>query len=85
MVLPIFVIVVLFFALLVSFPWIVLSTGTLLYLACLPLGWWWYQQHRRKDTASADASGPARTAHDDDLPPPGEAAKPANERPTRLN
>jgi CDP-diacylglycerol--serine O-phosphatidyltransferase len=85
MVLPIFVIVVLFFALLVSFPWIVLSTGTLLYLACLPLGWWWYQQHKRKDTASADASGPARTAHDDDLPPPGEAAKPANERPTRLN
>src|SRR4029078_1667752 len=39
MVLPVFVLVILFFALLISFPWIVLSVGTVLYLACLPIGW----------------------------------------------
>ena len=39
MVLPVFVAVVLFFALLVSYPWIVLTIGTVCYLACLPLGW----------------------------------------------
>ena len=38
MVLPVFVAVVLFFALLVSYPWIVLTIGTVLYLASLPVG-----------------------------------------------
>jgi CDP-diacylglycerol--serine O-phosphatidyltransferase len=84
MVLPIFVIVVLFFALLVSFPWIVLSAGTLLYLACLPVGWWWYQQYKRKDAIAAAASDSAASADVDPAPLPGEA-KPADERPTRLN
>jgi CDP-diacylglycerol--serine O-phosphatidyltransferase len=84
MVLPIFVIVVLFFALLVSFPWIVLSAGTLLYLACLPVGWWWYQQYKRKDAIAAAASDSAAPADVDPAPLPGEA-KPADERPTRLN
>src|SRR5262249_45003672 len=36
MVLPVFVLVVLFFALLFSYPWEVLTIGTLLYLASLP-------------------------------------------------
>src|ERR1700752_2492300 len=44
MVLPVFVAVVLFFALLVSYPWFVLTTGTVLYLACLPLGWFSYRE-----------------------------------------
>ena len=39
MVLPVFVLVVLFFALLIAYPWWVLTIGTLCYLACLPLGW----------------------------------------------
>ena len=38
MVLPVFVAVVLFFALLVSYPWVVLTIGTVLYLGSLPLG-----------------------------------------------
>lgn len=37
MVLPLFVVVALFFALLASYPWVVLTVGTLLYLAFLPL------------------------------------------------
>jgi CDP-diacylglycerol--serine O-phosphatidyltransferase len=84
MVLPIFVIVVLFFALLVSFPWIVLSAGTILYLACLPLGWWLYQGHKRKDAAN-DAALADTTAPSDSDPLPSDTARPAEERPTRLN
>src|SRR5690242_17979836 len=56
-VLPVFVFVVLFFALLISFPWVVLSAGTALYLACLPLGWMSYRTYQRKD-AEAAAAGP---------------------------
>lgn len=82
MVLPIFVIVVLFFALLVSFPWIVLSAGTVVYLACLPLGWWLYQGHKRKDAAHNTALA-GESADSDPLP--GDTTRPADERPTRLN
>src|SRR5258707_7302609 len=38
MVLPVFVLIVLFFALLISYPWEGLTFGTLLYLVTLPLG-----------------------------------------------
>src|SRR5690349_22903607 len=48
MVLPVFVFVVLFFALLLSYPWQVLAIGTLAYLVCLPLGWLSYREHHRK-------------------------------------
>lgn len=44
MVLPLFVVVALFFALLVSYPWIVLSTGSIIYLATLPFS---FTRHRR--------------------------------------
>jgi CDP-diacylglycerol--serine O-phosphatidyltransferase len=88
MVLPIFVLVVLFFALLVSFPWIVLSAGTALYLACLPLGWWWYREYKRKDAEAAMAAAApvaATPAGPDEATPPTAATEPSDERPTRLN
>jgi CDP-diacylglycerol--serine O-phosphatidyltransferase len=85
MVLPIFVVVVLFFALLVSYPWEVLTVGTLMYLASLPFGWFSYREYKRKDAelATAKAGGPA--PHGDatlpgELPPAAEA-----DRPGRLN
>src|SRR5215475_8530080 len=53
MVLPVFVVVVLFFALLISYPWEVLTIGTLCYLAALPFGWISYRDHERKDAQSA--------------------------------
>ncbi len=53
MVLPIFVVVVLFVALLVTFPWEVLTVGTVLYLAALPLGWFSYRNYQRKDAEAA--------------------------------
>jgi CDP-diacylglycerol--serine O-phosphatidyltransferase len=57
MVLPVFVAVVLFFALLVAYPWEVLTIGTLLYLTSLPFGWIAYRDYERKEAAAvAEAS-----------------------------
>jgi CDP-diacylglycerol--serine O-phosphatidyltransferase len=83
MVLPVFVAVVLFFALLVSYPWAVLTIGTLAYLACLPLGWWSYRERVRKDVAAA-AAGPSGTA---DVTFSESPITPDNDddRPARLN
>lgn len=81
MVLPVFVMVVLFFALLVSYPWQVLTLGTLVYLACLPLGWLSYREHQRKDAVAAAAS-PASNVVLSSNQPVGEQD---DDRPTRLN
>jgi CDP-diacylglycerol--serine O-phosphatidyltransferase len=86
MVLPVFVLVVLFFALLISYPWEVLSIGTFAYLACLPLGYWSYREYQRKDAAAAPAtvatSAPAGEAS---LTHPLGEDDADDERPTRLN
>jgi CDP-diacylglycerol---serine O-phosphatidyltransferase len=78
----VFVMVVLFFALLVSYPWQVLTLGTLAYLACLPLGWLSYREHQRKDAAAAAAAVTA-TAPTDEAFPSGQQSD--KERPARLN
>src|SRR6476469_6670712 len=57
-VLPIFVFTVLFFALLISYPWEVLSIGVVLYLASLPFGWMSYRNHARKDAEERAAASP---------------------------
>ena len=87
MVLPVFVMVVLFFALLVSYPWQVLTLGTLVYLACLPLGWLSYREHQRKDAvaaaaATAAAVSPANNVVLSSNQPVGDQD---DDRPTRLN
>ena len=56
MVLLVFVVVVLFFALLISYPWEVLTLGTVVYLVCLPLGWLSYRNYQRKDEAALAAA-----------------------------
>jgi CDP-diacylglycerol--serine O-phosphatidyltransferase len=82
MVLPVFVLVVLFFALLIAYPWWVLSIGTVCYLACLPLGWFTYRDYRRKDAmAPVPPAATAEAAAAGVSPPPAEYA----ERPARLN
>jgi CDP-diacylglycerol--serine O-phosphatidyltransferase len=79
MVLPVFVVVVLFFALLIAYPWEVLTVGTVLYLASLPFGWFAYRDYERKHAATQPADG---EASDEPLP----AHTPDNdERPARLN
>jgi CDP-diacylglycerol---serine O-phosphatidyltransferase len=91
MVLPVFVAVVLFFALLVSYPWIVLTIGTVCYLASLPFGVLSYRRHQSKDLAAASAahSGPdtavrARAQGEAAALSPGPSEPPPG-RPTRLN
>lgn len=87
-VLPIFVVVVLFVALLVSYPWWVLAIGSVCYLASLPFGYLAYQRYRAQD-AAVSAPEAAATAANETAPAPsvspvlsgGEDA----ERPTRLN
>jgi CDP-diacylglycerol--serine O-phosphatidyltransferase len=87
MVLPVFVLVVLFFALLIAYPWVVLTTGSVIYLASLPFGFMSYRNHERRSAAQHAAVHPA--ASPPPAPPspaPGHAEPPADsERPARLN
>jgi CDP-diacylglycerol---serine O-phosphatidyltransferase len=62
MVLPVFVAVVLVFALLISYPWEVLTLGTLVYIGCLPLGWLSYRKYQRKDEVVATAAAETAAA-----------------------
>ena len=82
MVLPVFVVVVLFFALLIAYPWEVLSIGTLLLSRGLPLGWMSYQEYQRKDAARLRRK-PQPAVDVDQTVPPQPPQEP--ERPARLN
>jgi CDP-diacylglycerol--serine O-phosphatidyltransferase len=89
MVLPVFVVVVLFFALLISYPWQVLSVGVVAYLACLPFGLLSYRDYQRKDAAAAAAllATAAPAAAEAPLSP-GESGRGTDadpDRPARLN
>ncbi|MEA2953267.1 MAG: CDP-diacylglycerol---serine O-phosphatidyltransferase, partial [Alphaproteobacteria bacterium] len=84
MVLPVFVVIVLFFALLISYPWEVLTVGTVIFLACLPLGWLSYRDYERR---AAAAMSPV-DGSDDALAPPERNQVPeraTGDRPARLN
>jgi CDP-diacylglycerol--serine O-phosphatidyltransferase len=64
LVLPVFVSVIFFIALLIGYPWHILSAGSILYLLSLPLGWKSYRDQKRayeavNATASAAAMPPA--------------------------
>ena len=87
MVLPLFVVAVLIVALLISYPWEVLTAGTLVYLAFLPVGVWSYRQYQRKDAeAAAAGAGTASTQAPPTAPYAGEAGREDDDdRPARLN
>lgn len=81
---PLIVVVVASFALLIAYPWIMLTIGTLAYLATLPFGWLSYRGYERRsrdseaEAAAAVAQTPSRGS--------GFAGPPDNEdRPSRLN
>ncbi len=85
LVLPVFVVVVLFFALLISYPWEVLTIGTLAYLGCLPFGWLSYREYQRKDE-TAVALNVASPAGNSPISPSNVSPSDADrERPARLN
>jgi CDP-diacylglycerol--serine O-phosphatidyltransferase len=85
MVLLLFVCVIFFIALLIGYPWHILSVGSVLYLLSLPLGWKSYRDHKRAyDAANAPAAAAASPA-----PAPGFIAPTAepkdDDRPDRLH
>ena len=88
MVLPVFVSVVFFVALLISYPWHILSCGSVLYLLSLPLGWKNYRDHERNAVAAQAATATGAAAPPSSPAPPfapaATDAKP-EERPARLN
>jgi CDP-diacylglycerol--serine O-phosphatidyltransferase len=93
MVLPIFVVVVLLVALLISYPWLILSLGTVCYLGSLPFGWFAYQRAEHAAAREAATTAPeladaanapvdARSASTVVTP---HSEPPDETRPTRLN
>ena len=87
MVLPVFVSVVFFIALLISFPWYILSIGSIFYLLSLPVGWKSYRDHTRRlatqtasPTSQAEAEGVVEDTAFTDL-----TREDADDRPPRLN
>lgn len=93
MVLPVFVVVVLFFALLISYPWEVLTVGAVAYLVLLPLGALSYRNYQRKDAEEAAAASISETAAatavgDAPVPPVDvdhQDSGSGDDRPARLN
>ncbi len=87
MVLPVFVAVVFFIALLISYPWHILSAGSVLFLLSLPIGWKSYRDHQRK-AAAPEATSP-EVAPGNPAPPfasvPLEPDHDDDDRPARLN
>ena len=76
-VLPIFLVVILFVALLISYPWEVLTVGTLLYLGALPLGIKSAHDYERRDGESAASAVGGSPADDPLAGPDGTVDPPA--------
>jgi CDP-diacylglycerol--serine O-phosphatidyltransferase len=88
MVLPVIVLVILVTALLISYPWHVLSAGTILFLGSLPIGWMNYREHARRAAEAAAAAAGATPQQATPYAPPAPAPAPETQqdnRPQRLN
>ena len=77
---PVIILLVLFVALLIAYPWIILTIGTLCYLASLPFGWVSYRSYEeraregRAEASATAASSPnaasrIQLADDEERPP----------------
>ena len=63
LVLPVFVCVIFFIALLIGYPWHILSAGSVFYLLSLPLGWKSYRDQKRAyEAANAQPAAPTPPA-----------------------
>lgn len=81
LVLPLFVAVVFFVALLIGFPWHILSIGSAAFILSLPFGWKSYRDHARR-AASGIPAAPSAEMPPQAYPP---TAAVEDERPPRLN
>lgn len=76
-VVPVVVFVVLFIAVLISYPWHLLSAAAIIYLCCLPLGWMSYREQQRRynlEMASAAGGEAGAAASSSYVPPAAEGA-----------
>jgi CDP-diacylglycerol--serine O-phosphatidyltransferase len=86
MVLPVFVGVILFIALLIGYPWYILSIGSVLYLLSLPLGLKSYRDHARAAEAATAAAAASVTAPAQAPSLPSSLSEPKpDDRPERLH
>jgi CDP-diacylglycerol--serine O-phosphatidyltransferase len=85
MVLPVFVSVIFFVALLIGYPWHILSSGSVLFLLSLPAGWKSYRDQAR--AAAAATAAPAGVVPANPASPFAPAISDASEddRPDRLH
>ncbi len=83
---PVVTVLVLFVALLIAYPWIILTSGMLAYLVSLPFGWLSYRGYVRRSREGKTELAPAMAAAPA-LPLPAGASRTAGkeERPSRLN
>jgi CDP-diacylglycerol--serine O-phosphatidyltransferase len=86
LVLPVILVAVLLIALLVSYPWQLMTATAVVYLACLPFGWFSYRRHQRADAeALARHSEAAAVVPESTEASTSPADRPDTERPARLN
>jgi CDP-diacylglycerol--serine O-phosphatidyltransferase len=81
---PAVVVAVLFIALLIAYPWIILTAGTLAYLGALPFGYLsyrGYERRTRENRADAPSTSPQVAATTVSIVP----AADDEDRPSRLN
>jgi CDP-diacylglycerol--serine O-phosphatidyltransferase len=85
LVLPVFVAVIFFIALLIGYPWYILSLGSVLYLLSLPLGWKSYQRQARAAEALAPVPSEVSPTAPTAALAPNVAEAPRDDRPERLH
>jgi len=81
---PIIVIVVLFFALLIAYPWVLLTLGTLAFLASLPFSFMSYRGYEQRMRAAREQPAPAAT-HSPPIAAGIIGPSDDEDRPSRLN
>ena len=80
---PVIILLVLFVAMLIAYPWIILTIGTLCYLASLPFGWVSYRSYEER-ARQGKAEAPATAASQPNAPNRLQLSD-DEERPPRLN
>ncbi len=85
MVLPVFVSVIFFIALLIGYPWHILSAGSVLFLLSLPAGWKSYRDQQRASEAQAVVPADATASNPAPPYPPAVSEAEQDNRPARLN
>jgi CDP-diacylglycerol--serine O-phosphatidyltransferase len=85
MVVPAIVLAVLFVALLIAYPWVLLTACTLAYLASLPFGWLSYRRYERRSRESRADATPAAAPQPAPVAAGIVGTSENEDRPSRLN